>query len=79
MAEVDPDDDRIARWVVWHYRFDPSRSERRNVTVAAYDNVEEFERSLDEHMRWLVARQASGEAEAAESISGAHKPARHQA
>ena len=38
MSEVDSEDDTIWRWVIHHYRFDPTRSERRNVVVAAYDN-----------------------------------------
>jgi len=28
------DDDNICRWVVWHYRYDPDRGQRRNVVVA---------------------------------------------
>jgi hypothetical protein len=42
VARVDPDDDSIHRWVVWHYRYDSYRSERRNVVVAAFDNPGEF-------------------------------------
>lgn len=49
MAEVDPDDDTIWRWVVFHRRFDPMRRERREVVVAAYDNEAEFERELDRY------------------------------
>lgn len=79
MGEVDPDDDQIDRWIVWHYRFDAVRRERRNVTVAAYDNVGEFEKSIDDHRRWLAARQTSGEAESVEHISGGYKAAGHQA
>lgn len=79
MAEVDPDDDQIDRWIVWHYRFDAVRRERRNVTVAAYDNVSEFEKCMNSHRHRLLAQQASGEAEAVETIGGGYKPAGHQA
>jgi hypothetical protein len=42
VAEVDPKDDTITRFLVWHYRYDPARRERRNVLVAAFDNEPEF-------------------------------------
>jgi hypothetical protein len=79
VAEIDPYDDQIDRWIVWHYRFDPARRQRRNVTVAAYDNVSEFEKCIDAHRHRLLAQQASGEAEAVETIGGGYKPAGHQA
>jgi hypothetical protein len=34
--------DAICRHVVYHYRYDPQRHERRNVAVAAFDNFQEF-------------------------------------
>lgn len=43
MAQVDPDDDSIRRFVVQHYRFDPRRRQYRRVPVAAFDNLEEYE------------------------------------
>jgi hypothetical protein len=42
MAVVDPDDDSIQRYVVWHYCYDADRNERRNVVVAAFDEEQEF-------------------------------------
>jgi hypothetical protein len=39
---VDPNDDSRERFVIWHYRYDPTRREHRNVTVAAFDNADEF-------------------------------------
>jgi hypothetical protein len=42
VARVDPEDDRIQRFVVHHYRYDPQRRERRHVVVAAFDNEPEF-------------------------------------
>jgi hypothetical protein len=42
VAEVDPQDDTIRRYVVRHYTYDPDRHERRHMTVAAFDNEGEF-------------------------------------
>jgi hypothetical protein len=43
VAEVDPDDDSIRRFIVRHYRYDPDRHERRHVVVAAFDSEREFD------------------------------------
>jgi len=48
VAEVNPDDDSIDRWVLWHYRYDLDRRQRRNVVIAAFDNAEELTRKADE-------------------------------
>jgi len=42
VAQVDPKDDTIRRFVARHYRYDPARRERRHVVVAAFDNEPEF-------------------------------------
>ena len=42
MAQVDPDDDDIDRWVVRRYAHDPLRHERRHQVVAAFDNEGQF-------------------------------------
>jgi hypothetical protein len=73
VPQVDPDDDTIDRHVVWHYRFDPARNERRNVPVAAYDNGAEAWDRLKEEQAALDRRRAEGSAEAAERLSGVHK------
>ncbi|WP_148076995.1 hypothetical protein [Nocardioides aurantiacus] len=70
MAEVDPDDDQRTRYVVWHYRYDPLRRQRRNVIVAAYDDRDEFEDRVQELSRSLRDRKAAGEAEPGENIGG---------
>jgi len=49
MARVDPDDDSVRRYVLWHYRFDDRRNERRNVASAAFDSEIEFLREFGEH------------------------------
>jgi len=42
VAQVDPDDDDIDRWVVRRYAYDPLRHERRHQVVAAFDNEGQF-------------------------------------
>jgi hypothetical protein len=72
VARVDPDDDSIHRWVVWHYRYDSYRSERRNVVVAAFDNPGEFFADIAERSSQLRRRRERGEdVHPAEQISGA--------
>jgi hypothetical protein len=72
VARVDPDDDSIHRWVVWHYRYDSYRSERRNVVVAAFDNPGEFFADIAERSSQLRRRRERGEGiHPAERISGA--------
>lgn len=61
MATVDAGDDGIRRFVVRHYRFDPTRRERRHVVVAAFDNKREFEACLSEVDAEIKKRRAAGE------------------
>jgi hypothetical protein len=71
VATVDPDDDSICRWVVWHYRYDPDRSERRNVVVAAFDNRHEFDADIEKRAARLRACKERGEdVDPAEHVSG---------
>jgi hypothetical protein len=48
MAQVDPENDNIQRFIVRHYRYDPERHERRHVVVAAFDNEPEFQARMQE-------------------------------
>ena len=48
MAQVDPENDNIQRFIVRHYRYDPERHERRHVVVAAFDNEPEFQACMQE-------------------------------
>ena len=61
MARVDAADDTIRRFVVRHYRFDPERRERRDVTVDAFDNRAEFEAQLALIQRDIDRRRVAGE------------------
>lgn len=79
MAAVDPDDDSITRWVLWHFRYDPARRERRNVVVAAYDNEAEFKAHLASLHDSLVLAKAEGTAELTERLGGVIKPAGYSA
>lgn len=62
MAELDPDDDTLLRFVVRRYAYDPARHERRHQTVAAFDNMGEFRELIDRLVRELRGRRAAGEA-----------------
>jgi hypothetical protein len=75
VAEVDPDDDTINRFIVWWYRFDPARHERRNTTVAAFDNEPEFMDRIEALSDELRRLKAAGLAEAVELVGGVHHPA----
>jgi hypothetical protein len=71
VATVDPDDDSIARWVVWHFRYDPDRGQRRNVVVAAFDSAEEFHAEIQKRVDQLRVRRERGEeVDRAERIGG---------
>ena len=75
VPEVDPDDESASRYVVYHYRYDNLRHERRNVVVAAYDNEPEFRARMDALSDELRARAARGEGDPRETVSGAvHEP-----
>ena len=70
VPEVDPKDDTPTRFVIWHFRYDAGRRERRNVLVTAYDNEAEFEQAIEALSRDLKFRKASGEAEDCEHLGG---------
>lgn len=67
---IDPSDDSQWRWVVFHYRFDPTRRERRNTVVAAYDNEAEYSAAIDELSERVRTEIASGSRDAKEHVSG---------
>jgi hypothetical protein len=78
MAAVDPDDDSIQRWVVWHFRYDPERKQRRNVVVAAFDNLDEFHADIDQRAAELRNRKDRGETvDRSERIGGKPYEAGH--
>lgn len=79
MAEVDPADDTISRWVIHHYMFDPQRNQRRNVLVGAYDNEAEFQAALQDRTDRLRAETASDGRDTAERVSGVVWPPGHHA
>jgi len=72
VAEVDPDDDSLRRFVVRIYRYDPDRHERRHVVVAAFDNETEFKARLDEVQADLLRRHTvdGPDADPREHVSG---------
>jgi hypothetical protein len=70
VAPVDPYDDTVERFVVFHYRFDPERHERRNVVVAAFTKRRERDKFMKRFGFELRAAIAAGQAEPVESLSG---------
>jgi hypothetical protein len=61
MAQVDPQDDSIQRFIVRHYRYDPERRERRHVVVAAFDNEPEYRARMQEVRAEIRRRQENGD------------------
>src|ERR1017187_5936692 len=61
VTAVDPDDDRIRRYVLRRYAYDPQRRERRHVVLGAFDNPEELRRLMDQLSSDLERRRAKGE------------------
>lgn len=73
MAQVDPDDDSLDRYIVWHYAYDPARHERRNQVVAAFDDAREFEDYVDRAQADLRRRQATDGVDPKEHFGGVIK------
>jgi hypothetical protein len=61
MAQVDPEDDSIQRFIVRHYRYDPERRERRHVVIAAFDNEAEYQARLQSEAAEIQRRRDNGE------------------
>jgi hypothetical protein len=73
MAQVDPDDDGIDRWVLRRYGYDPLRHERRHQVVAAFDNESQFLALLAQSQEQLQQRRDTGEGiDVHEHYSGVH-------
>ncbi|MDP9093683.1 MAG: hypothetical protein M3N95_12305 [Actinomycetota bacterium] len=67
MAQVDPEDDSIVRYVVLRYAFDPERGERRQQVTAAFDNEAEYR---DHVVRLAAELRARDDHDPREHISG---------
>lgn len=73
MAQVDPEDDTINRFIVRHYRYDPQRHERRHVVVAAFNNENEMWVRMQEIAAEIKRRREAGEeVDPREHASGSH-------
>lgn len=71
VAQVDPSDDEIERFVVQRYAYDPARNERRHMVTAAFDNSREYEAAIEAGTNDLQRRRKSGEdIDPREHISG---------
>jgi hypothetical protein len=69
----------VDRWVLWWYRYDDERHERRNTVVSAFTDRAEFEQRMAEAADLLARLKAEGTAEPVERISGGFHPAGYRA
>jgi len=75
VAEVDPDDDSIGRYIVRHYAYDPARHERRHQTIVAFDDRMEFDARIhDTNARLRTLRAADRDVDPLEYYSTAARP-----
>jgi hypothetical protein len=71
VGQVDPADDTKRRFIARHYRYDPTRRERRHVVVAAFDNEREFLRCIAKIQAEIAGRRERDEpADPREHASG---------
>jgi hypothetical protein len=77
MGFIDANDDTKGRWIVYHYRYDPERRERRHVIVACFDKKKDWLRFFDQTAKLLQEEKEAGTAESKEWISGSKRPAGH--
>jgi hypothetical protein len=76
VAEVDPEDDTVGRYIVRHYACDPARHERRHQTIVAFDDRMEFEAYIhDANARLRAPRAADRHVDSLEYYSGVFKRA----
>jgi hypothetical protein len=78
MAMVDPEEDSLRRFIALHRRYDKRRGEWRDVVLGAFDDEREFQEFLDGRNAELQARQASGEADPREQVSGVVREPGHR-
>jgi len=76
VARVDPDDDNVRSYIVYHYRYDPDRHERRHVVVAALDSRREYDACFQAASAEIERRKAGGEqVDPSEHVAGTvHEP-----
>ena len=69
MSEVDPEDDTVHRYLVWHFKYDQNRRQRRMVVLGAFNTFPEAERLFLSKSNELVLLVASGQADPRERMS----------
>jgi hypothetical protein len=75
MSEIDISDDSLTRYVVKHYKFDPSTKHFIHLELMAFDNKKELEMKISELGKSLKHLQDSHEVTSKEYIYGAiYKP-----
>ncbi len=70
MAQIDPYEDSVLRYVISRHQFDPETKHFRWFYESAFDNKQEYKRKLQEAFDELGARQEKGEAHLKEQLAG---------
>lgn len=69
MALIDPNDDTLHRFVVWHYHFIEERHERKLEAICAYSSRREAEKYFRKKSAELQKLQSEGQADSKEYFS----------
>lgn len=70
MAQIDPFDDSVLRYVIRRHQYDPETKHFRWFYESAFDNKREYKRKLLKAFEELEARQVKGEAHHKEQLTG---------
>ena len=69
MVAIDPLDDGLHRFIVWHYRYDEDRRERRLIPVIAFSTQEEALNEFANRSAEVLRLQALGLVDCKEYLS----------
>lgn len=73
MPLIDPNDDTLHRYIVWHYHFVEETNERHLVAECAYSTPLEAERYFRIKSAELLQLQSAGQADSREYFSYGHQ------
>ena len=69
MTQIDPEDDNLDRFIVWHYHFIEEHGERKLEAVCAFTTRSEADREFGDRSAQLLERQAAGLADPREYVT----------
>jgi hypothetical protein len=70
VAQIDPFDDSVLRYVIRRHQYDPETKHFRWFYESAFDNKREYKRKLLKAFEELEVRQVKGEAHLKEQLAG---------